>query len=221
MQKQFNIRHLCIAIISIVLILTAVVLAIPNTFGRYSTKISTVLQCVSSSDIKLYIKGLYPTNEQDITDETKVYPIDRDELTVTPSWQTVGGEQFITFSVANSTADDQPASRDISFRVRVIMPDNNGTADTSELQIDYSTINFSLESEGKRYYSRIDNIHPKTEFGETTAINGWMYRFCETIDDEILYTLNGKEKDEITFTLSVYDTEFDCSNICIYIDRIN
>lgn len=142
----------------------------------------------------------------------------RDQLIGLPAWTTVGGEQYTTFTVSNSNGNAIPG-KDVTFRIRVVLPD--GEADTQNIEINYTSLSFSLESNGNTYSSRIDTIHPKTAFFQKNMINGWLYRFQETINEEPQYTLKGNRPDEITFTLSVNNIEFDCSELRIYIDRIN
>lgn len=232
MTEKSNIRFLRITVITLVLLFALTSLTLGQAIGRYSTKIPNELECIASNDTKLYVMGIYPVQDEasgeetseETSDETSdeeavipsIYAFERDELFLAPSWKTKGGEQYITFTVANNY-DSQVPDQDISFRIRAILADANGDESENESFV----LNFSIEENGNKYFSRIDNINQNTDFFESKNISGWLFRFCETINDEVLYTLKGKGYDEITFTVAVRDTEFDCSSIMIYIDRIN
>lgn len=243
MDKQSNIRRLLRAILSLSLVFIALALTVGNALGRYSTKVPNIIGCAAATDASLYVIGLDPFEDSETessdSEENSALPgeingtsdelvIDRSQLFTSSEWRTQGGEQYITFTVANSQ-NGQVASRDVAFRIRVVFPDaENEVSDNevtdgevSDAVSDYISLNFSLEADNGKFYSRIDSIHPQTSFFIENGISGWMYRFCETINDEVLYTLSGGASDEIEFTLSVHDTEFDCSGLMIYIDRIS
>ena len=209
MGKQLNIRRIGATALFFVVIVTTLMLGVGNAYGRYGTTVPNVLRCMARSDDKLYVQGLGETEG--------ILEIQRNELANAPEWKTKGGEQYVSFTVSNGDGAGYPEN-DISFRIRAIVPINDeNEGDISK----YSSLSLSLDSDGGKYRSQIDNINPKTAFAVEKGINGLMYRFNKTANNEIIYTLEGGKSDEITFTLSVLNTELDCSDILIYIDRTN
>ena len=143
-------------------------------------------------------------------------------------WDIAGGERYTTFVISNSSIDESVVSpTDMNVRVRIFIPEEL----SNESDINVGNLVFTLHEQGNAsvYVSQSDYLSTQTPLFDTEKKNGWVYDFIKTStsesgaihQSELLIPLKGGEVSDAEITLAVSNTEIDCSNFVIYVERVS
>ena len=200
----------------ILVIATIVSLSINDTYARYSTQISADKGYVADTAASAFIVDF---------DE------DGERIQLVPNWNTKGGEQFLTLAVSNcNVGQDEAPSSDARFRIRVFVPERlfaEGNA-LDEISVGNLAMTLRIGDNPTVYYSKSDYLSTQTPMYDKQSENGWFFSFfaviagedAESFEEEAVGLLKGGQISDIMITLTVQNTEIDCSGFRIMADRV-
>lgn len=199
MQKNKVIK-LSALLLAIVL---TIVLAVGTTYGRYITEIARKVVFSSQSGQKVYL------NSKEISNRTLVGSLE---------WQKGANQMSSSLTFSNTAPESEGAlQQDVTFRIRAYV-----VADSSQQEENAPEI--TLSQGNTTYPSKIQSVSEKTDFYKKNQKNGNFYCFFDSVQaevtDELRFSLAGRQKSEIAFTLTVYDTEISEERIFVCIEQI-
>ena len=199
MQKNKVIK-LSALLLSIVL---TVVLTVGTAYGRYITEIARNIVFSSQSVQKIYL------NSKEISNRTLIGPLE---------WQKGVNQMSSSLTFSNTAHDsEETPQQDVTFRIRAYV-----VADPTQQEENAPEI--TLSQGNTTYPSKIQSISEKTVFYKNNQKNGNFYCFFDSVQaaasDELQFSLAGRQKSEIAFTLTVYNTEISEERIFVCIEQI-
>ena len=207
-------NHILMLVIGIFVILLSVFLSVGVTYSRYVTQIT--------GD-----KGY----SAQMATAPSIVEFDENGEKCELVWQNKGIEQYLTFTVSNQSVESEsfPTS-DMSFRIRIFVPESlYGDEDgTDGVSIGNLTMTLQADDSSVIYYSKADYLSTQTPLYTENGENGWFFSFFatfesedgQTFEEEASYLLNGGQISDLSLTLTVQDTNIDCSGFRILVDRI-
>lgn len=209
-------NHILMLVLGTFVILLSVFLSVGVTYSRYVTQI---------------------TGDKGYSAQLATVPslVDFDEngekCEFVPNWQLKGGEQYLTLTVSNQSVESESfPNSDMSFRIRIFVPESlYGDEDgTDGVSIGNLTMTLQADDSSVIYYSKADYLSTQTPLYTKNGENGWFFSFFatfesedgQTFEEEASYLLNGGQISDVSLTLTVQDTNIDCSGFRILVDRI-
>lgn len=208
-KTKLNICSLMWSLVAIVIVF-CVSLSVGTTFARYSTQITGDMGYKAENAASPYIVDF---------DENG------DRVEFEPVWLPKGGEKYLTLTVSNcNVGQDEAPSADAVFRIRVFVPED----DFGDISIGNLAMTLQVGNNPTVFYSEADYLSTQTPMYAEKSENGWFFSFYENfvsedgsvLKEEVVRTLKGGEVSDIQLTLTVQNTEIDCSSFNIFVDRL-
>ncbi len=178
--------------IAVVLAVT-LVLIVGTAWGRFRTQISGDFSVQSKQPTQIYLFGG--------KDEIGAYTDLPDRWQVTQSGEGRGLSLLITNGVG-----EKYAKKDVTFHLRLAATDGIGSAENLKIALYMDT----AEGEVVAYAANIQAITEHTQLYEQFG-DGWVYRFCDAVGEEVEFTLPGGQ-------LSEYSAVLICEEVNLGVD---
>ncbi len=193
--------------ISVLLFVIALmsVLTFCVTYGRFLTQ--------TNRDIGFSAKPLAPIyyETSQISDRTSF------ELS---NWTQTTNLLSGNFTLSNTLNDGEVPLEDAAFCVRIYVAEQDSGG-----YIDITSADVTLSTDQKTCFSKVETINQNTDFYKENEKEGRFYCFYDSNEDkttsnESMFILKGNQKSELTFTVSIFDTEVGTEQIYICIKRL-
>ena len=174
------------------------------TYGRFLTQ--------TNRDISFSAKPLAPIyfGTSQILDETSFQLF---------NWIQTTNLLSGNFTLSNMLNDGETPLEDVAFCVRIYVAEQDSGG-----YIDITSADVTLFTDQKTCFSKVETINQNTDFYKMNQKQGKFYCFYDSNEDkttsnESSFILKGKQKSELTFTVSIFDTEVNTEQIYICIKR--
>ncbi len=193
--------------ISVLLLVIALMLVLTFcvTYGRFLNQ--------TKRDIDFSAKPLTPIyyGTSQITDETSFQLSD---------WTQATNLSSGSFTLSNMLNDGEAPLEDVAFCVRIYVAEQD-----SEGYIDINSADVTLSTDQKTCFSKVETINQSTDFYKKNQKDGKFYCFFDSNEDkttsnESRFILKGNQKSELTFTVTIFNTEVSTEQIYICIKRL-
>jgi len=185
-------------------LITVAVLLVGTTFARYLTQSEHNIDFVAEKPTKMYL------NQDELLNKAIFQP----QITQ------IDGEITSIFTLKNFETEASAEAKPIKFNLKAFVvraEDYVPIEDAPPVKITLSDSVNSLP-----YTSKAETVNKKTDFYKTNQKNGQCFRFYESEQQDLekIYTLNGQQNSEITFTLMAKDIDFTVNDLYVYVELV-